>query len=99
MSSSVRKKPSANRSRLGRRPTRSSAGVDEDLESGRGQVAAYALLGDYRGQVAAGAVAADADKCRVGAQVLGMLDGPAEGGDGVLGCDRRLSLGGEAVVD
>lgn len=74
-------------------------GVDEELQR-RGRDVPYdALLGDDRGEVAARGVAADRDQGRVGAQVFGVLDGPAEGGDGVLGGDRGGGFGGEAVVD
>ena len=73
-------------------------GVDEELE-GRGRAAVGGgAVGRHRGQVAAGAVAADRDAGRVGAELGRAGVGVAEGGERVVDRGREAVLGGEAVV-
>ena len=73
--------------------------VDQQLEHGRRAAVARRQLRHHRGEVTAGAVAADADAAWIGAQPLSVRVGPAERGSGVVDRRGKRVLGRKAVVD
>jgi hypothetical protein len=94
MSGRVRRKPSPKvlRAALGHR-------VDQQLHRRRRQPSLPHQQAGDRGEVGAGAVAADSDPRRIAAQPAGVGVRPPVGGEGVFGGRREGVLRGQAVVD
>src|SRR6202035_3477151 len=73
--------------------------VDEQLQCGRRPTIAGRSLGDAGRQIAAGAVAADGDAARIGAELHRVLDREPERGDRIVERGRKRVLGSEPVCD
>ena len=74
-------------------------GIDQDLGDRLRLALALHLLGDDGGEVAAHAVAADGGRDRRRTEPVGVVTGPAIGGQDVLQPGRELVIRGQAVVD
>ena len=80
------------------RLVRTGGGVDQQLELQLALGVAAHVDRHRGGEVAAGAVAADADAGRVDADLGGVVEGPAGGGQGVVVAGGEGVFGREAVV-
>ena len=93
------RKPSPKSSRERRRRAEIGCGVDQELEGRRGTSVARGELRDDGGQIAPGAVAADADARRIGAKRCGVGERPVQGRTRVLDGGRERVLRGQPVID
>ena len=75
------------------------AGIDQHLARDRGAVAVARRYRNHRGEIAAGAVAADAQPRRVDAELSCIVGDPFRRGDDVLDAGGKFVLGREPVID
>ena len=73
--------------------------IDQHLARDRGAVAVARRYRDHRGEVAAGAVAADHQPRRVDAELLCIVRDPFGRGDGVIDGGGKFVLGREPIID
>ena len=73
-------------------------GIDQPLQRRQWVACIASLPGDHRGQTTAGTVAGDRDPTRIGAQLTGVLPGPAVGRVRVVDGGRGLVFGRQSVI-
>ncbi len=83
----------------GMRHRKIGGGIDQHLAGDRGPVAVARRYRDHRGEVAAGAVAADAQPGSIDAELFGVVGDPFGRGDGVIDRGGKLVFGREAIID
>ena len=73
--------------------------IDQHLSGDRGAVAVARRYRDHRGEIAAGAVAADHQPRRVDAELFGIAGDPFRRRDGVVDGGGKFVLGRQAIID